>query len=74
VAYGQLGQTSEAVRYLEPQLKAGYPDPKGQLHGQLAAALRKLGRAEEARQAAAEASRLANTYLESGGHEATDAP
>ncbi len=74
VAYGQLGQPGEAVRYLEPQLKAGYPDPKGQLHGQLAVALRKLGRTEEARQAAEEASRLANVTLESGEHEGTDAP
>jgi predicted Zn-dependent protease len=74
VAYGQLGQPGEAVRYLEPLLKAGYPDPKGQLHGQLAVALRKLGRTEEAGQAAAEASRLADVYLKNGVREGTDAP
>jgi tetratricopeptide (TPR) repeat protein len=74
VAYGQLGQPGEAVRYLEPLLKAGYPDPKGQLHGQLAVALRKLGRTEEAGLVAAEASRLANVYLKNGAREGTDAP
>jgi tetratricopeptide (TPR) repeat protein len=74
VAYLQLGQPAPAVRYLEPQLRAGYPDPKGQLHGQLAAALKKLGRTQEAVQAAAEASRLANATLENGAHEGTDAP
>lgn len=74
VAYGQLGQPGEAVHYLEPLLTAGYPDPKGELHAQLAAALRKLGRSEEAQQAAAEASRLATVYLESAEHARTDAP
>ena len=74
VAYEQLGQPGDAVRYLEPLLKAGYPDPKGQLHGQLAAALKKLGRTQEAAEAAGEASRLANRYLQSGEREGTDGP
>ncbi len=74
VAYGQLGQPNEAVRYLKALLTAGYPDPKGELHAQLAAALRKLGRSDEARQAAAEASRLANVYLENAEHARIDAP
>lgn len=65
IAYGQQGQPAEAVRYLGPQLAAGYPDPKGALHAQLSNALRKLGRADEARQAGAEAARLANASLES---------
>ncbi len=66
VAYGRLGQAGEAVRYLTPLLTAGYPDPKGELHVQLAGSLRKLGREQEAQQAAAEGSRLANLSLESG--------
>lgn len=68
IAYGQLGQPSEAVHYLGPQLAAGYPDKKGALHAQLASALRKLGRMDEASQASAEASRLANASLQ--GHQA----
>jgi tetratricopeptide (TPR) repeat protein len=64
VVSGQLGQPAEAVRYLQPLLAAGYPDKKGALHAQLAGALRKLGRDDEARQAAAEASRLANLSME----------
>jgi len=72
ITYGQLGQPGETVHYLEPQLAAGYPDPKGALHAQLANALRKLGRADEARQAAAEASRLANASLESHEREKSD--
>jgi tetratricopeptide (TPR) repeat protein len=73
VAYGQLGHPAEAARFLSPQLAAGYPDKKGALHAQLASALRKLGREDEARQAAAEASRLANASLESGVQENSDA-
>jgi tetratricopeptide (TPR) repeat protein len=67
VAYGQLGQPSEALHHLGPQLAAGYPDPKGALHAQLAAALRKLGRDQEAKQAAAEAAKLANASLQNSG-------
>lgn len=63
VAFGQTGNPAEAVHYLGPALDAGYPDHKGSLHAQLAAALRKLGRGDEARQAAAEAARLANAAL-----------
>jgi hypothetical protein len=55
-----LGQPAQALHYLEPQLKAGFPDPRGTLHALLATELRKLGRPEEAKQAAAEAVRLSN--------------
>jgi tetratricopeptide (TPR) repeat protein len=73
IAYGQLGQPAEAVRRLGPQLASGYPDHKGALHAQLASALRKLGRDDEARKAAAEAARLANLSLASDQGDA-DAP
>lgn len=64
VAHGQLGHPDEAVRLLQPLLAAGYPDKKGALHAQLAGSLRKLGRDDEAKQAAAEASRLANSSMQ----------
>jgi predicted Zn-dependent protease len=60
VAYGQLGQPEEALRHLEPPLASGYPDNKGAFHAQLASVLRKLGCENDAKQAAAEAERLAN--------------
>ncbi|MGB6688896.1 MAG: tetratricopeptide repeat protein [Terracidiphilus sp.] len=66
VAYGQLGHAEEALHYLEPELSAGYPDPKGSLHAMLASALRKMGRDAEAKKAATEAARLANLSQESG--------
>jgi len=72
VAYGQLGQPDEAVNYLGSQLAAGYPDNNGALHAQLASALRKLGREEEARQASQEAARLANSTLQKSGQGSFD--
>jgi tetratricopeptide (TPR) repeat protein len=66
VAYAQLGQPEEALRHLGPQLAAGYPDNKGAFHAQLASILRKLGRIDEAKQAQAEAERLADASLVSG--------
>lgn len=72
IAYGELGHPDEAVRFLAPRLASGYPDPKGALHAQLAGALRKLGRTQEAGQAAAEAARLANASLESSEREKSD--
>ncbi len=72
VAYAHLERPEDAVRYLEPPLTAGYPDPKGELHAQLAVALGSLGRRQEAQRAAAEASRLANTFLQNGAYERTD--
>jgi predicted Zn-dependent protease len=72
IAHGELGHADEAVRFLAPQLASGYPDPKGALHAQLAAALRKLGRMAEAGQAAAEAARLANASLESSEREKSE--
>lgn len=65
VAYGQLGHPEETLRYLGPELSAGYPDPKGALHAVLAVALRKMGRKAEAEKAAADADRLARLSLES---------
>jgi predicted Zn-dependent protease len=65
ITYGQLGEPAQAVRYLAPQLSAGFPDTRGSLHALLATALRKLGRVEEARQATAEAARLSNEALQS---------
>jgi tetratricopeptide (TPR) repeat protein len=64
IAYAQTGQPGEAVRYLEPVLAAGYPDEKGALHAMLAGALHKLGREQDAKVAAEEASRLANVFQE----------
>jgi tetratricopeptide (TPR) repeat protein len=74
VAYGKLGRPSEAAHCLGQELAAGYPDKEGALHAQLASALRKLGREDEARQAAAEASRLANSSLQSHPQGNADAP
>jgi predicted Zn-dependent protease len=73
VAYGQSGHPEEAVRYLEPELHAGYADKKGALHALLARALRKVGRDLDADAAAAEASKLAQSSMESGGNEDRDA-
>lgn len=64
VAYVQTGHPEDALRYLGPELAAGYPDKKGALHAQLASTLRKLGREDEAKLASAEASRLAKSSLE----------
>jgi tetratricopeptide (TPR) repeat protein len=64
VAYAQTGHPEDAVRYLEPALRTGYPDEKGALHALLAGQLRKLGREQEAKSAADEALRLANTFQE----------
>jgi predicted Zn-dependent protease len=73
VVYGQLGHPEEALHFLGPQLAEGYPDQKGALHATLASVLRKLGREGEAKQAAAEATRLANSSLESGERGNADA-
>ncbi|MGA2351332.1 MAG: hypothetical protein ABSF70_12935 [Terracidiphilus sp.] len=67
VTYGQIGNPAMLVQYLKPELAAGYPDQKGALHAQLAGALRKLGRDAEAKQAAAEAVRLTNSWLQGSG-------
>jgi tetratricopeptide (TPR) repeat protein len=63
-AYAQTGQPEDAVRYLEPVLRAGYPDERGALHAMLAGQLRKLGREQQAKSAADEAIRLANAFQE----------
>jgi tetratricopeptide (TPR) repeat protein len=71
-AYAQLDQPEQALRYLEPALASGYPDQKGGLHAILSRVLRRVGREEEAKQAAAEAARLADAAQEIGpgeGHE-----
>jgi tetratricopeptide (TPR) repeat protein len=64
VAYAQTGHPEDAVRYLEPALRAGYPDERGALHALLAGQLRKLGREEQAKSAADEAVKLANAFQE----------
>ncbi len=64
VAYAQTGHPEDAVRYLEPALRTGYPDEKGALHALLAAQLRKLGREQQAKTAADEAIKLANAFQE----------
>lgn len=66
-AYAQLNKPEQAVHCLKPALAGGYPDEKGALHAILAKALRRVGREDEARQAAIEAARLANTAQGSGG-------
>jgi tetratricopeptide (TPR) repeat protein len=71
-AYAQSGRPEEAVRYLQPALAAGYPDEKGALHAVLAGALRKLGRVDEAKAAAAEASRLADSFQARGRKSSDD--
>jgi Flp pilus assembly protein TadD len=67
ITYGQLGDPARAAQYLELPLRNGFPDPRGSLHALLATALRKLGRMEEAQQAAAEAVRLSKESGE-GNH------
>jgi cellulose synthase operon protein C len=64
VAYAQTGHPEDAVRYLEPALRTGYPDERGALHALLAGQLRKLGREQQAKSAADEAMRLANAFQE----------
>lgn len=63
VACGQAGNPAEAIRYLAPELQAGYSDPKGTLHAMASSALRKLGRDHDAQIYAAEASHLAQSAL-----------
>jgi len=67
-ALAQTGEPTEALRWLEPALKAGYPDEKGALHALEAAALRKLGRDAEADAAAAEARRLSDAFQARNTH------
>lgn len=74
VSYAQLGDAARALPYLQQELSAGYVDTKGGLHAQLAAVLRKLGRVDEARQAAAEAERLANLSFQDVSMESSRAP
>jgi len=62
IAYTQTGRPQEALRYLRPALAAGYPDERGALHAMLANVLRKLGREQEAENAAAESTRLSNLF------------
>lgn len=59
-AYAQLDQPEQSLHYLEPVLASGYPDQKGGLHAILARVLRRVGREEDAKQAATEAVRLAD--------------
>ena len=61
-AYAQTGRPEEAVQHLKPALDAGYPDEKGALHAVLAGQLRKLGRDQDAKTAADEAVKLADSF------------
>jgi tetratricopeptide (TPR) repeat protein len=61
-AYAQTGRPQDAVQSLKPALDAGYPDEKGSLHALLAAQFRKLGRDQDARNAADEAVKLADSF------------
>jgi tetratricopeptide (TPR) repeat protein len=65
-AYAQTGRPQEAVSNLQPVLLAGYPDEKGALHALLAGQLRKLGRDQDAKAAAEQAVKLANTFEQQG--------
>jgi tetratricopeptide (TPR) repeat protein len=62
IAYAQTEQPQRALDYLQPVLAAGYPDERGALHAMLAGVLRKLGREQEAQNAAAEANRLSDLF------------
>ncbi len=72
IAYAQTGQAEQALSYLQPVLAAGYPDERGALHATLANVLRKLGRQQEAQNAAEEANRLSNLFQQHGQTSAND--
>lgn len=61
-ACSQEGKLDEAFLNLEVALKGGYPDEKGNLHYQLGAVLRGLGRNEESQAAFEEARKLADRF------------
>ena len=61
-ALAQMGEPDEALKWLLPALKSGYPDEKGASHALLARLLRKAGRDSEAAEAEAEAKRLSDAY------------
>lgn len=61
-ALAETGDSTGALRLIDPALKAGYPDEKGALHALLARVLRRLGRDAEAEQAANEARRLSDAF------------
>src|SRR5690348_541623 len=66
IAYAQTGQPQQALENLQLALAAGYPDERGALHAMLASVLRKLGREQEAQNAAAESDRLSNLFQQHG--------
>jgi tetratricopeptide (TPR) repeat protein len=63
-AQAETGKPAEALANLREALAEGYPDEKGALHSLEARMLRKLGRNNEAKQAAEEAKRLSNAFQE----------
>jgi len=73
-AYAQTGQAEQAVQRLNSALEAGYPDEKGSLHALLAGQLRKLGRDQEARDAADKAVKLADSFQQQNQNKSDDAP
>ncbi len=66
IAYAKTGRPQQALPYLQPALAAGYPDERGALHAMLASVLHKLGREQEAQNAAAEANRLSDLFQKHG--------
>ena len=72
IAYAQTGQAQEALANLQPALAQGYPDDRGALHATLASVLRKLGREQEAQNAAAESTRLSNLFQQHGSQSLDD--
>jgi tetratricopeptide (TPR) repeat protein len=62
IAYAETGRPLQALQYLQLALTAGYPDERGALHAMLARELRKLGREQEAQDAAAESRRLSDRF------------
>ncbi len=64
IAYMHTDDAKSAVEKLQWALDHGYSDEKGALHQMLATQLRKLGRVDEAKQAAAEAAHLADLFAE----------
>jgi tetratricopeptide (TPR) repeat protein len=71
-ACAQIGDSEEAWRNLAPALEYGYPDEKGRLHYLLGTVYRRLGKAEEAEKAFAEARKLSQEFQRTS-HEEQDA-
>jgi tetratricopeptide (TPR) repeat protein len=73
-ALAQTGNAAEALHWLAPALKAGYPDERGALHALEARALREQGRDAEAVKAEAEARRLSDAFQTRSSNSAQEGP